>query len=106
MTPVTEQELAAKATGLRVTEASLQALVQEAIYHRFGGTTTTACCLVLTNGFTVMGTSACADPANFNEDLGQRLAYQDAFRQLWRLEGYRLRCDLDQAAKRLAPGGA
>lgn len=49
------------------------------------------CILVMRNGFTIIGKSAPASAANFNADLGLRLAYEDAIRQLWPLEGYALR---------------
>lgn len=51
----------------------------------------TICILVMKNGFVVVGKSAPASPANFNRALGQKLAYEDAIRQLWPLEGYALR---------------
>lgn len=54
----------------------------------------TLCALVLKNGFVVIGKSACASPANFNAELGNRLAYRDAIRQTWPLLGYKLRDDL------------
>lgn len=49
------------------------------------------CILVMRNGFTVIGKSAPASPANFNADLGKKLAYEDAIRQLWPLMGFALR---------------
>lgn len=51
----------------------------------------TVCVLVLENGFTVIGKSACASPENFNRELGQRIAKDDAKRQMWPLLGYALR---------------
>lgn len=51
----------------------------------------TICILVMKNGFTVIGKSAPASPENFNAELGQKLAYEDAIRQLWPLMGYALR---------------
>ena len=48
----------------------------------------------LPNGFSVLGRSACVDPANFDPELGRKYAYEDALSQLWRLEGYRLQCHL------------
>lgn len=51
----------------------------------------TICVLVLRNGFTVVGKSACASPENFNAELGQKIAREDARRQIWALEGYQLR---------------
>lgn len=49
------------------------------------------CICVLGNGFTVIGKSAPASPENFNVDLGRKLAYEDAIRQLWPLMGFALR---------------
>lgn len=49
------------------------------------------CLVVLKNGFTVIGKSAPASPENFNADLGRKLAYEDAVRQIWPLMGFALR---------------
>ncbi len=51
----------------------------------------TICVLVLRNGFTVLGKSACASPENFNAELGRKIARADAVNQIWPLEGYALR---------------
>lgn len=51
----------------------------------------TVCALVLKNGFTVVGTSACVDPANFDEQKGREIARQNAIQQLWPILGYQLR---------------
>ena len=47
--------------------------------------------LVLENGFTVLGKSACADPDIFDQAIGIRLARQDAVQQIWPLLGYELK---------------
>jgi hypothetical protein len=54
----------------------------------------TLCVLTLRNGFTVVGKSACASPANFNQEIGQQVARGDAVRQIWPLLGYELRTTL------------
>jgi hypothetical protein len=51
----------------------------------------TICVLVLKNGFTIVGKSACASPENFDAELGKKIAREDARRQIWALEGYALR---------------
>lgn len=56
-----------------------------------GMETMTVCVLVMRNGFIVIGKSAPADPANYDEALGRKFAREDAIRQLWPLEGYALR---------------
>jgi hypothetical protein len=54
----------------------------------------TICVLVLRNGFTVTGTSACASPENFDAAMGRKLAKAKAFDQVWHLMGYELRSKL------------
>lgn len=49
------------------------------------------CLLRMQNGFIVIGKSAPASPENFNKELGCKLAYEDAVRQLWPLMGFALR---------------
>jgi hypothetical protein len=51
----------------------------------------TICVLVLQNGFTVTGESACASPANFDAELGRKIARQHAINKIWPLEGYLLK---------------
>ena len=51
----------------------------------------TFCVLVLHNGFTIVGKSACASPENFDAEVGRRIARQDAVNQVWPLLGFRLR---------------
>lgn len=56
----------------------------------------TVCVLVMTNGFTFVGKSAPADPANFDTEVGRVHARDDAIRQIWPMEGYLLRETLYQ----------
>lgn len=56
--------------------------------------TLTICVLTLKNGFTVVGTSSCASPENFNEEIGRHYALKDAERQVWPLLGFRLKDQL------------
>ena len=51
----------------------------------------TFCVLVLRNGFTVTGESACASPENFNAEIGQRIARDNAVANVWPLMGYALK---------------
>jgi len=54
----------------------------------------TFCVLVLKNGFTVTGESACASPENFDAELGRKIARQNAVAKVWPLMGYELRSRL------------
>ena len=107
-----EQEIQAKGlTAPRVTPADIEANIASEYYFtakdgiagRFGGLPDpyhdslgllTFCVLVLRNGFTVHGVSACASPENYNEEIGQRIARENAEREIWPLLGFRLRDEL------------
>ena len=56
----------------------------------------TFCVLVLRNGFTVTGESACASPENFNAEIGRKIARQNAVAKIWPLMGYELRSQLSK----------
>ena len=58
---------------------------------------TTICNLYLQNGFTVRGESACVDPANFDKNIGEKIAYENAVDKVWQLEGYLLQENLYRA---------
>lgn len=55
--------------------------------------------LVLANGFTVTGESACASPENFNAELGAKIAIANAKGKIWPLEGYLLKQQLSAPAQ-------
>ncbi len=57
----------------------------------------TFCVLVLRNGFTVTGESACASPENFDAELGRKIARANAVNKIWPLMGYALKQRLHEA---------
>lgn len=107
-----ETEIQAKGlTAPRVTPADLQANISsehyftaeqgaEAAAPSYGDkypqslSLLTFCVLVLKNGFTVTGESACASPENFDAALGRKIARQNAEQKIWPLMGYALRSRL------------
>ena len=94
MSAVTEHELKQKAVAPRVTLADVEASIgNEAYmlpteYPALG--TTTICLLTLVNGFMIKGYSACVSLANFDADIGKRLAKEHAVRQIWDFLGFAL----------------
>ena len=58
----------------------------------------TFCVLVLRNGFTVTGESACASPENFDPEIGRKIARQNAEQKIWPLMGYVLKERIYQLA--------
>lgn len=61
--------------------------------------TLTFCVLVLENGFTVTGESACASPENFDAEIGRKIAFENAREKIWLLEGYLLKEKLNHKIK-------
>lgn len=103
----TETECAANAVAPRVSLQSMKDKIAGEFFFTAGEALTalnmpalpptellTVCILVMKNGFSIIGKSAPASPENFNAELGRKLAYEDAIRQLWPLEGYLLRSEL------------
>lgn len=83
----------------------LAAQIADATYLQPIGTLT-LCILTMVNGLNIVGQSACLNPARFDAAIGRTIAYQDAFRQLWQLEGYAGANDAQQVVDAcLAVGG-
>ena len=112
MDPI-EQEIQAKGlTAPRITPADIEAnIVSEHYFTAADGVIgavnhyepvdiplplglLTFCVLVLRNGFTVTGESACASPENFDADIGRAIARRNAVDKVWPLLGYELKSKL------------
>lgn len=117
MTEPIEQEIQAKGlTAPRITPADIeahiasehyftasQALVGETRGPEWQATPKeldllTFCVLVLRNGFTVTGESACVSPENFDAEIGRKIAKDNAVQKIWPLMGYELRTQLSKGA--------
>lgn len=81
--------IVATKTAPKVTIESITAKIASVDYitHKH----LTICVIEMVNGFMVHGVSAPASVANFDAEVGKRFAYDNAFKQLWQLEGYTLR---------------
>ena len=75
-------------------------------YYNWPGTTVTSCLVKLENGFSVRGDSACLSVELTDYDRGKALAYENAVRQVWQLEGYLLAEDTFRAKRRAELGAA
>jgi len=81
-------------TAPRVKPEDLDAAIDPLVpvqYHVFPRSNTTVCLLTLKNGFTITGESSCADPTNFDEEIGREVAFKDARNKLWPLLGFLLK---------------
>ena len=99
-------------TAPRITPADVEANIESYFYFTAAQAATavdrtidadsplhllTFCVLVLRNGFTVTGESACASPENFDAEIGRRVARENAVQKIWPLMGYELRTKLARA---------
>jgi len=114
-----EAEIQSKGkTAPRITPADIEAnILMESYFTAADGvratgkeavmehTLLTFCVLVLRNGFTVTGVSACASPENFDAEIGRKIARQNAVERVWPLMGYELRSKLAAAADNDFPLG-
>jgi len=86
-----ENEIQSKGlTAPRVTPADVDAAIVGETYTVLPNGRTTVCQLTLANGFTVEGLSAAVSLANFDAEIGQKIARQNAVNQVWPLLGFRL----------------
>lgn len=92
-----EAYVATRPAGSTVTVDGMLAKIKDT--HFWHHETLTVCVIKLENGFFVVGHSACVDPANFDAVVGERYAYENAFKQIWQLEGYALRERMHANAK-------
>ena len=83
-------------TAPRLTPDSVTGTIKNTMYHVFGDTCLIVCCMVLKNGFTVTGESACASPENFDAEIGKKIAFENARNKIWMLEGYLLKQKLHE----------
>lgn len=101
-----EQEIIAKGlTAPRVTPADIETNIASEHFFTAGEAITaldrgfapeptlllTLYVIVMKNGFTVTGTSACASPENYDAEVGRKIARANAVQQMWPLMGYELK---------------
>ena len=87
-----EQEIQEKGLNApRLTPKLIDETIKEVDYYVFPKTQLTVCCITLQNGFTVTGESACASPENFNQEIGEKISFDNARNKIWALEGYLLK---------------
>jgi len=89
-TPI-EAEIQGKGLNApRITPQHVQDTIATTVFHKLTDVLT-VCVLTLRNGFTVTGESACASPENYDKEIGERIARENATEKIWMLEGYLLK---------------
>jgi hypothetical protein len=86
----TEEMIQVKGSAPRLMPADIEAVIARTVYHRLTSVLT-ICVLTLRNGFTLVGSSACVSAENYDREIGQKIARENAADQIWALEGYLLK---------------
>ena len=84
---ITAMALAAALPERKLTKEFLESEIDKVEYNRFGETNT-HCTITTKSGFTFTGESACVDPNNYNKELGEKYAYENAFEKMWMPYGF------------------
>ena len=71
----------------KITVEFLNSEIANVEYLRPVGTLT-ICVITTKDGFTFTGESACVDPGNFNQEIGEKIAYDNAFEKMWLPYGF------------------
>ena len=88
----TEQMIQEKGlTARRLSPVDIDAVIKGESFTVLPDGLTTVCQLTLANGFTVSGESAVVSRENFNAEIGNKVARENARAKVWPLEGYRLK---------------
>lgn len=74
-----------------INEEFVKSQIANVEYHQLSDTTITIAVITLKSGFTITGESACIDPNNFNAEIGNKFAYENAFDKLWQLFAFELK---------------
>ena len=79
-----------------VTQAQINEILEKSEKEVFHAVFGKQCIVVvkLPNGFTIVGESACVDPANYDSQIGYDLAMKRIETKLWELEGYKLQTEV------------
>lgn len=94
-----EQEIQDKGlNAARLTPDHIDGVITGETYTNLPDGRTVICQLTLKNGYTVDGKSACVSKENFNQEIGNKIARQNAREKIWELEGYLLKEKLHQAS--------
>lgn len=78
--------------GDKITSALIESRIVDVDYETvvIAGQKLMYCGIRMDNGFVVVGKPAtCIDPANWRDEIGRKISYDNAFSEIWKLEAYR-----------------
>jgi hypothetical protein len=74
----------------RLSPAMIDAVIVDRTFTTLPSGKCMICEITLKNGFTVRGESSVVSKANFNQEIGEKIAFENARNKIWEIEGYLL----------------
>lgn len=75
----------------KVTSLTIESIMEATDFHEYHhNNKVTIVVATLPNGFTIVESSACVDPANYDAHIGASICKKRIENKLWELEGYLL----------------
>ena len=83
----------------KISKDQILAAIEKVTYTVMPDERTTICSLSFCGGrFTIMGNSTCVSKENFNKEMGEKIAYENAINECWKYFGFMLAVDLHRAS--------
>lgn len=81
-------------SDIKITKEQIDQLIADSkVEDTKIGVKSTVVAVTLPNGFTIIESSSCVDPENYNHQMGMDICLGRIVNKVWELEGYRLQCE-------------
>lgn len=74
----------------KITKDFLIQQIKHQQYTVLGDKKITHCTITVLNGFTFTGEAVCVDVSNYNQEIGEEIAFANAFDKMWQVYGFAL----------------
>lgn len=90
-----EKDIQAKGLNApRLTPSKIDGVIASKTFTVLPSGKVMVCELTLVNGFTVRGEASVVSKENFNQEIGEKISFDNARNKVWELEGYLLQSKL------------
>jgi len=74
----------------KLTLKDIESKITNKTFTRLPSQKSLICELTLINGFTVRGEASVVDIDNYEQEVGEKISYENAIHKIWQVEGYLL----------------